>query len=119
MNIIIGIIIFGVLVFILSRPKIRLIFYSFIDPVSGKEIRKLGYKLVYIKKDIRELKKGQVAIIRKNPETINPGDLVYVKKKFWIVLAINREEHKVKLEGNNKEIQINQIDGLVVGKEEL
>ena len=119
MNIIIGIVILGVLVFILSRPEVRLMFYNFIDPVSGKEIRKLGYKLVYVKKDIQELKKGQVAVIRKNPSTLDPGNLVYMKGEFWTVLAINCETGKVRLSGKKEEVQIDQIEGLVMGKERI
>lgn len=119
MKLIIIVLVIGALVFILSRPEIRLLFYSYIDPVSGKDIRKLGYKLVYVKENIHMLKRGQVAVIRKNPDIINSGDLVYMNKTFWEVLAINRETNMIKLKGKREEVMVNQIKGVVVGKERI
>jgi hypothetical protein len=79
-------------------------YINYIDPITGKDIRDLGYKIIKVSHDFRILKSGQVATFKMTNFKIEVGDIVIIGLPgyggFWEVTKIN--QGKVDLDGENE-----------------
>jgi len=111
------------------RELIILKFCKFIDPVTGKDLRDLGYELIYVRKneDYLELKRGQILVIKKDGiDNIQVNDIIYIEDlsyeyNFWKVKSFDSKAKLAVVEKDNDvgmRISLCNISGVVVGKEE-